>query len=101
MSERITLAQALFSPRAVALVGASDRPRKNNSRPLLYLKKHGYPGKVYPVNPTKTEIDGARCYPSVKDLPGPVDHAPVMTPAALGPDTTRIGRASWREWLCT
>src|SRR3546814_9787687 len=68
MSERITLAQALFSPRAVALVGASDRPRKNNSRPLLYLKKHGYPGAVYPVNPTKTEIDGERCYQSVKDL---------------------------------
>src|SRR3546814_463780 len=86
MSERLTLAQALFSPRAVALVGASDRPRKNNSRSLRYLKKHGDPGKVYPVNPTKTEIDGERCYPSVKDLPGPVDHALVMTPAAMVPD---------------
>ena len=47
----MTLAQALFAPRAVALIGASGDAAKNTARPQRYLKKHGYAGKVVPGQP--------------------------------------------------
>jgi acyl-CoA synthetase (NDP forming) len=74
----MSLAQALFSPRAVALVGASGDPAKNTARPQRYLKKHGYRGKVFPVNPTRKEVLGDRAYASVGSIPEPVDHAYIL-----------------------
>jgi acyl-CoA synthetase (NDP forming) len=75
----VSLAQALFAPRAVALVGASGDAGKNTARPQRYLKKHGYPGKVFPVNPTRKEIFGETAYRSVGEVPQPVDHAYILT----------------------
>jgi acyl-CoA synthetase (NDP forming) len=74
----MSLAQALFSPRAVALVGASGDAAKNTARPQRYLKKHGYAGKVFPVNPTRNEIFGEKAHPSVSVLPDVVDHAYIL-----------------------
>ena len=54
----MSLAQALFSPRAVALVGASGDAAKTTARPQRYLKKHGYQGRVFPINPTRHEVLG-------------------------------------------
>jgi acyl-CoA synthetase (NDP forming) len=73
----VSLAQALFAPRAVALVGASGDASKNTARPQRYLTKHGYAGKVFPVNPSRNEVLGVSCYRSVADVP-PVDHAFIM-----------------------
>ena len=81
----LQLAQALFSPRAIALIGASADTSKNNSRPQRYLRKHGYRGRVLPVNPGKTEILGEKAYPDVKSVPGPIDHAFIMVPAPAVP----------------
>jgi acyl-CoA synthetase (NDP forming) len=75
------LAQAVFSPRTVALIGASGDVTKNTSRPQRYLTKYGFPGTVYPINPGRDEIFGARAYPDVTAVPGEVDHAFVMVPA--------------------
>jgi len=75
----MSLAQALFSPRAVALVGASGDAGKTTARPQRYLKKHGYAGRVYPVNPQRENVLGEKAYPSVADAPGPVDHAYILT----------------------
>ena len=75
----MSLAQALFSPRAVALVGASGDAAKNTARPQRYLKKHGYAGTIFPVNPTRKEIFGEKAYPSVADIPERVDHAYILT----------------------
>jgi acyl-CoA synthetase (NDP forming) len=72
-----SLAQALFAPRAVALVGASGDEKKNTARPQRFLKKHGYAGKVFPVNPSRTEVLGLPCYRTLADTP-PVDHAFIM-----------------------
>jgi len=73
------LARALLWPESVALVGASDDPKKTTSRPLRYLSGSGYGGRVYPVNPRRAEIDGHRAYPSLTDLPEVPDHVYVMT----------------------
>ena len=65
----MSLAQALFAPRAVALVGASGDAAKNTARPQRYLKKHGYGGKVFPVNPVREEVLGEKAWPRVSELP--------------------------------
>ena len=74
----MTLAQALFSPRAIALVGASGDAAKTTARPQRYLKKHGYGGKVFPVNPTRDEVLGEKAYRRVSEVPEAVDHAYIL-----------------------
>ena len=78
----MTLAQALFAPRAVALVGASGDPSKNTARPQLFLRKHGYAGRIVPVNPTRSDVLGERAYATLAEAPGEIDHAFVMAPGS-------------------
>jgi len=72
------LAQALFAPRAVALIGASGDANKNTARPQRYLRKHGYAGRIVPVNATRDEVLGERAYKRLADAPGEIDHAFIM-----------------------
>ena len=72
------LTQALFAPRAVALIGASGDPAKNTARPQRFLKKHGYKGDIFPINPHRKEILGEKAYSSLADAPGEIDHAFIM-----------------------
>ena len=76
-------AQALFSPRAIALVGASGNLQKNTARPMRFMRKHGFNGKIYPINRTQTEIMGEPAYADLSELPGPIDHAFVMVASEL------------------
>jgi acyl-CoA synthetase (NDP forming) len=80
------LAQALFSPRSVALIGASGDETKNTSRPQRFLRRHGYAGAVYPINRGRDEIFGEKAYPDLRAVPAPVDHAFIMVPAAAVPE---------------
>ncbi len=75
------LVQALLTPRGVALVGASADPAKNTGRPQRFLASHGYAGKIYPVNPSRDEVQGLKAYKSVADIDGPCDQAFIMVPA--------------------
>ena len=72
------LAQALFAPRAVALIGASGDARKNTARPQRFLRKHGYTGRIVPINATRDEVLGERAYRRLADVPGEIDHAFIM-----------------------
>ena len=83
--DRSTLGAALFNPRTVALVGASADAAKLASRPQRVLRKHGYSGTIIPINPGRTEINGDRAYPDIRSVPGKVDHAFIMVPAAAVP----------------
>lgn len=78
MENALGLAQALFSPRAVALVGASGDAKKNTARPQRYLRKHGYRGRIIPINATRAEVLGERAYARLADAPGEIDHAFIM-----------------------
>lgn len=64
----------LMSPRAVALVGASPRPDSPGNDMLRMLRKSGFGGGVYPINPKYPEVEGWRCFPSLAALPEKVDH---------------------------
>jgi acyl-CoA synthetase (NDP forming) len=75
----------VLSPKSVAIVGASSDFSKFTGRTVKYLLKHGYAGTFYPVNPKREEIAGHRCYPSVKDLPEPVDTVFIQIPARFVP----------------
>ena len=76
-----TLADALLAPRSIALVGASGDARKNTARPLRFMRKHGFQGRVYLVNARGGSAGGETVYQSVLDIPETVDHAFVMTAA--------------------
>nr|NIR14674.1 CoA-binding protein [Desulfobacterales bacterium] len=71
----------ILSPKSVAIVGASSDYTKFTGRTLKYLLKHGYKGKIYPINPKYDEIGGLRCFPSIEALPEPVDTAFVQIPS--------------------
>lgn len=60
--------RAFLDPRSVAVIGASDNPHKIGGRPVHYLGKFGFKGKVYPINPSRPEIQGRRSYASLADL---------------------------------
>jgi acetate---CoA ligase (ADP-forming) len=81
----IQLEEALFRPRGVAIIGASNDPAKLSGRPLDYLLRLGYRGGIYPVNPTRAQVQGVSSYKSVRDVSGPVDLAIVVQPAAAVP----------------
>jgi acyl-CoA synthetase (NDP forming) len=76
------LFRALFEPRAVALVGASGEAGKNTARPQQFMRRHGWTGTLYPVNRGRSEIFGEPAYPDLDAVPGDIDHAFVMLPAA-------------------
>jgi acyl-CoA synthetase (NDP forming) len=73
------LGGSLLHPRSVALVGASDDPTKTTARPLAFLRKAGFEGAVYPVNPRRATVQGEQAWPSLADLPEVPDHAFLMT----------------------
>ncbi len=67
-------------PKTVAVIGASRSKTKLGYGVLSNIIEHGYPGQVYPINPHADEILGLKCYPSVLDVPGPVDLAVIVIP---------------------
>ena len=77
---KISLRQALLAPRSIALVGASDDVSKTSARPLQYLRRAGYEGTIYPINPRRPMVLGERAWPSLADLPEAPDHVFILTP---------------------
>lgn len=59
----------LLRPKAIAIVGASDRPDSLGRETLQNLTRGAFPGKIYPVNPRYGELGGLTCYPALGHLP--------------------------------
>jgi len=77
----------LIDPKSFAVIGATDDPLRIGGRPIDYSLKHGFKGKIYPVNPKRETIQGLKAYPSISDVPEVVDTAIVALPAALVVET--------------
>jgi acetyltransferase len=75
----------LFEPTSVAVIGASDKPGRVGTTVWRNVRAGGYRGTAYPVNPSRRELDGERCYPEVGDLPAPPELAVICTPPATVP----------------
>ncbi|EGP46402.1 acetate--CoA ligase family protein [Achromobacter insuavis] len=65
----------LLDPASIAIVGASDNPDKIGGRPIHYMRRHGYAGTLYPINPQRAEVQGERAWPSLAALPAAPDLA--------------------------
>lgn len=77
----ISALDAILKPKSIAVVGASATPGKIGYTVVNNLIKDGYQGKIFPVNPTATEILGLKVYPTVNDIPEPVEAAVITVPA--------------------
>ena len=91
----------LRAARTVAIVGLSKDPLRPSNFIGFYLKRHGY--KIVPVNPREREILGERSYPSLTDIPFPVDIVDVFRRPDAVPDIAReavaIGaKALWLQF---
>ncbi|MGH8790923.1 MAG: acetate--CoA ligase family protein [Cupriavidus necator] len=73
----------LFRPRSVAVIGASAAPHKIGAVPVGHLIRHGYDGKIYPINPKAAEVQGLRAYPDVASIGEAVDMVIVAVPVSL------------------
>jgi acyl-CoA synthetase (NDP forming) len=85
-STRATI-RRMLEPRSVAVVGASIKQGSLGASMMAELRRGGFEGAVYPVNPGYDEVDGYTCYPSIGDVPEAVDLA------ILGVSNARIEQA--------
>jgi acetyl coenzyme A synthetase (ADP forming)-like protein len=79
----VTSIRSLLFPRSVAVIGASRDPGTIGQLLFKCIMQSGFSGVVYPVNPNAEAIMSVKCYPSVLDIPGPVDLAVIVVPAPL------------------
>lgn len=75
----------LFQPRSIAVVGASSDPSKIGGRPIAYMRRAGFKGPLYPINPQQSEVQGVKAYPSLAAIGAPVDQVIIALPGAHVP----------------
>src|SRR5258706_4416589 len=76
---------AILSPRSIAVVGASRRPQSIGREILHNLIQYGFTGPIYPVNPHAASVHSIKSYPSLRDVPDPVDLAVIVVPRETVP----------------
>lgn len=74
--------EKIFNPRTVAIVGASEDPRKMGGWCMSSFTHGRYPGKVFPINPKSREIRGVKTYASLNEVPEQIDLAIVVVPSS-------------------
>ena len=79
----VSALSAFFSPKSVAVVGASSDAKKPGNAALRNMISLGYKGKLYPVNPREQTVLGLPCYKSVRDIPEPVELCVLLVAAEL------------------
>ncbi len=84
--------RSFFTPKSVAIVGASVDPGKAGHQILLNLKRLGFTGEIYPINPKETQILDLKCYPNLLDIPEEVELMIVVIPAPLVPSVFEQAR---------
>lgn len=77
--------EKLFDPKSIAVIGASRREGKVGHSVLKNLLQHGYPGKIYPINPKAEEILKIKTYPTVLAVKAKIDLAVVAIPSPFVP----------------
>jgi acyl-CoA synthetase (NDP forming) len=70
--------KALLAPNSIALVGASGDPARLTARAQIYLRRHGYAGRLFPVNPRVSDVLGEPAFARVEDVPGEIDFAYIL-----------------------
>ena len=81
--------RAIFSPKSIAVFGATDRPGSVGRTLFWNLLSHPFGGTVYPINVKRRSVLGVRAYGSIAEVPEPVDLAVIATPASSVPQVIR------------
>ena len=76
---------ALFRPRSIAIIGASQKELSIGNVIIKNLLHYGYTGDIYPINPKMDEIRGLKAYPTIFDVPEEIDLAHVIVPGKIVP----------------
>ena len=76
----------ILRPKSIAVVGVSERPEAIGTRVMSNIRKMGFAGPLYAVNPRYEKIGELKCYPALSALPEPVDAAFLAVPSHGGPD---------------
>ncbi len=84
-SEALNDIRAVLEPKSVAVIGASTNPTKTGHVLLKNIVANGFPGKVYPINPSADEIIGLKAYPKILDVPGDIDLVFFLLPGKFVP----------------
>jgi len=71
--EALPAVRRMLEPRSIAVVGASVKAGSLGASMMAELQRGGFEGPIYPVNPGYEEVAGLRCYPSIAEVPEPVD----------------------------
>jgi acetate---CoA ligase (ADP-forming) len=91
------LLASLFRPRSIAVIGASTREDAIGSRVIRNLRRMGFAGEIYPINPRYREVAGLTCLSSIEALPAGVESAFIAIPAEQVPDIlAAVGRCGIR-----
>lgn len=77
------------SPASIAVIGASGNPDKIGGRPIAFLKRAGYGGRIIPVNPKSAEIQGLAAVTSLREAEGSAELAIIALAARFVPDSIR------------
>ncbi len=85
----VSTIETILDPRSVAIVGASDELNKWGGSMLALLRKFQFGGRIFPVNPRRTEVQGLPAFPSVQAIPEPVDVALIAVPNERAIDAVR------------
>jgi acetate---CoA ligase (ADP-forming) len=83
----LTGLEAVFTPRRIALVGASEKPGTMGE--LFWRNLAGFPGEVVPVTPSSPSVGGVKAYPTMASVDGGIDLAVVVVRAAAVPEVIR------------
>jgi len=94
LMESVSDVSAFFSPRSIAIIGASDDPTKIGGRPIRNLVLGGYDGVVLPINPRYELVQGIPAFATIGDAPGPIDLAIISLPAHTVPSAVEQCAAS-------
>lgn len=82
LDPRAALRRAL-APRSIAVIGASDNANKIGGRPIAYLSRFGFQGRIFPINPGRPEVQGLRSYQGLQELPEVPDVTIIAVPGEL------------------
>ena len=72
------LLESALNPQSVAIIGASENIHKIGGRPIYYMQRHGFRGRIYPINPARDQVQGLKSYASLAALPEAPDLALVI-----------------------
>jgi acyl-CoA synthetase (NDP forming) len=77
--------ETLWAARSIAVIGASNRAGAPGRRPVEFMQRYGFTGRIVPVNPNTPDILGIPAVKSLREATGPIDLAMIMVPAAAVP----------------